>query len=152
MTIPDALRRGAMAVALLPVAGCDRQPERFHVATPGEHTLPAQPATGTHYAHSAWATVHRYLFPFGEQPYPQTRKIVVGQFDTANGELLGWFESRDASGAFVIPDADGSMYLSLSGTATSIGYYGVDPKLPGFLRANLEPRAGLVALKPAPSR
>ena len=80
------------------------------------------------------------------------RKIVVAQLDTANGELLGWFESRDSSGAFVIPDADGSIYLSLSGTATSIGYYGVDPKLPGFLRANLEPRAGLVALKPAPSR
>ena len=91
-----------------------------------------------------------YLFPFGDQPYPQTRKIVVTQLDTANGELLGWFDSRDSSGAFVIPDADGSMYLSLSGTATSIGYYGVDPRLPGFLRANLEPRAGLVALKPQP--
>jgi hypothetical protein len=59
MTIPDAVRRGALALALLLIAGCDKQPARFHVAAPGPQTLPAEPATGTHYAHSAWATVHR---------------------------------------------------------------------------------------------
>lgn len=90
-----------------------------------------------------------YRIPTGDQPYPQPRKILVAQLDTASGELTGWFESRDSSGAFVIPDVDGSIYLSLSGAATSISYYGVDPRLPGFLRAGFKPVAGLVALKPA---
>jgi outer membrane protein assembly factor BamB len=84
----------------------------------------------------------------GEQPYPQPRKVIVGQLDSASGELLGWFESRDSSGAFAVPDVDGRFYLTLSGAATSISYYGVDPKLPWFLRAGWKPEAGLVAMRP----
>ena len=48
-----------MALALLLIGGCDKQPVRFPVAAPGPQTLPTEPATGTHYAQSAWATVHR---------------------------------------------------------------------------------------------
>ncbi|MBW2275624.1 MAG: PQQ-binding-like beta-propeller repeat protein [Deltaproteobacteria bacterium] len=89
-----------------------------------------------------------YEISGGEQPYPQPRKVIVGQLDAASGELLAWFESRDSSGAFAVPDVDGSFYLTLSGAATSISYYGVDPKLPWFLRAGWKPQAGLVALRP----
>jgi len=89
-----------------------------------------------------------YRLPLGEAPYPQPRKVVVAQLDTGDGDLTGWFEARDSSGAFVIPDIDGNIYLSLSGAATSISYYGVDPQLPGFLRSGFLPRAGLVAYRP----
>ena len=84
----------------------------------------------------------------GELPYPQPRKVVVGQVDANTGELLAWFESRDTSGAFVVPDCDGSLYLTLSAAASSISYYGVNPKLPGFLQNDWKPQAGLVALAP----
>jgi hypothetical protein len=89
-----------------------------------------------------------YEIKGGEQSFPQPRKVIVGQLDPESGELVGWFESRDSASAFVIPDVDGSFYLTLSGAATSISYYGVDPKLPWFLRAGWKPQAGLVALKP----
>ena len=88
-----------------------------------------------------------YQIRGGEQGFPQPRKIIVAQLDANNGEVLGWFESRDASGAFVIPDSDGSLYLTLSGTPTSISYFGVNDKLPGFLRSELKPQGGLVALE-----
>ncbi|MDY0006866.1 MAG: PQQ-binding-like beta-propeller repeat protein [Spongiibacteraceae bacterium] len=84
----------------------------------------------------------------GADAYPQPRKVVVAQIDAATGEVLGTFESRDSSGAFVVPDAAGNFYLTLSATATSIAYYGVNPRLPFFLRNNFKPVAGLVALKP----
>jgi hypothetical protein len=84
----------------------------------------------------------------GEQDYPQPRKVLVGLVDPSNGELLTWFESRDTSGALAVPAPDGSIYLTLSGTASSISYYGVDPQLPGFLRADRKPEAGLVAYGP----
>lgn len=89
-----------------------------------------------------------YEISGGEQPYPQTRKVAVVQIDADSGELLGQFPARDSSGAFVIPDVGGQLYLSLSGAATSIGYYGVNPKLPFFLRTDLKPQGGLVAMKP----
>jgi outer membrane protein assembly factor BamB len=88
-----------------------------------------------------------YQIRGGEQGFPQPRKIIVAQLDASNGEVLGWFESRDASGAFVIPDSDGSLYLTLSGTPTSISYFGVNDKLPGLLRSELKPQGGLVALE-----
>ena len=90
-----------------------------------------------------------YVLPGGEQDFPQPHKIVVVQLNAANGNVLSWFEARDASGAFVIPDRHGYQYLSLSGTATSISYYGVNPQLPSFLRSDLKPEAGLVVMKPA---
>ena len=72
----------------------------------------------------------------------------MGQLGANTGELLAWFESRDTSGAFVVPDSDGSLYLTLSATASSVSYYGVNPKLPKFLQTELKPQAGLVALAP----
>ncbi|MBP8927167.1 MAG: hypothetical protein KBG75_15000, partial [Pseudomonadales bacterium] len=66
-----------------------------------------------------------------------------------DGAVLGWFEARDSSGAFVVPDANGRLYLTLSSAATSISYYGVDPKLPWFLRARIKPVGGFVAMAPA---
>ncbi|MCP4628906.1 MAG: PQQ-binding-like beta-propeller repeat protein [bacterium] len=93
-----------------------------------------------------------YEISGNEQAYPQPRKVVVGQLDTNNGELLAWFESRDTSGAFMVPDSDGSIYLTLSGAASSISYYGVNPKLPGFLQNDRKPQAGLVALAPIDKR
>jgi outer membrane protein assembly factor BamB len=89
-----------------------------------------------------------YEIPGGERPYPQPRKVVVGQLDPASGELLAFFSSRDTSGAFAVPDADGRWYLTLSGTSSSISYYGVNPQLPFFLRSDWKPQAGLVALAP----
>jgi len=84
----------------------------------------------------------------GDQAYPQPRKVVLGHLDEKSGRLLACVECRDTSAAFVVPDTDGSLYLTLSGTASSIGYYGVNPKLPKFLRTKLKPKAGLVALAP----
>lgn len=84
----------------------------------------------------------------GDQPYKQPRKVVVGQIDPENGTLLAWFDSRDTSGAFAVPDEDGRWYLTLSGTSSSISYYGVNPRLPGFLQSDLKSEAGLVALEP----
>jgi outer membrane protein assembly factor BamB len=84
----------------------------------------------------------------GDQLYPQPRKVVVARLDAATGDVRAHFESRDTSGAFVVPDADGSFYLTLSGAASSIAYYGVNPRLPWFLRVWRRPQGGLVALKP----
>lgn len=83
----------------------------------------------------------------GDQPYPQPRKVRVGQIDPESGDILASFESPDTSGAFFIPDLEGRAYLSLSGAASSIAYYGVNPKLPTFLRVDRKPTAGLVALR-----
>ena len=90
-----------------------------------------------------------YRLPIGEGEYPQPRKIVVVQLSLEDGAVLGWFEARDSSGAFVVPDANGRLYLTLSSAATSISYYGVDPKLPWFLRAGIKPVGGFVAMTPA---
>lgn len=83
----------------------------------------------------------------GDQPYPQPRQVRVGQIDPENGDIVASFESPDTSGAFFIPDIEGRAYLSLSGAASSIAYYGVNPKLPSFLRVDRKPKAGLVALR-----
>jgi len=83
----------------------------------------------------------------GDQPYPQPRQVRVGQIDPENGDIVASFESPDTSGAFFIPDLEGRAYLSLSGAASSIAYYGVNPKLPAFLRVDRKPTAGLVALR-----
>jgi outer membrane protein assembly factor BamB len=83
-----------------------------------------------------------------ERTFPQPRKTIVGQLDRDSGELLDWFESRDTSSAFVVPDIDGSLYLTLGGSASSISYYGVNPNLPRFLRSDWKPKAGLVAMAP----
>ncbi|MBB3047910.1 hypothetical protein FHR99_002176 [Litorivivens lipolytica] len=48
----------------------------------------------------------------------------------------------------VVPDADNNLYLTLSGTATSIFKYGVDPQLPFFLRSGFEPVGGIQVFKP----
>ena len=94
-----------------------------------------------------WAFLDlNYEIQGGEQDYPQPRRVVVAQLDPGSGEVQAWFDSRDTSGAFAVPDEDGSWYLTLSGTATSISYSGVDPMLPTFLRSEWTPRAGLVAL------
>ncbi|MGI9589755.1 MAG: hypothetical protein ACR2P8_00190, partial [Myxococcota bacterium] len=82
------------------------------------------------------------------QPYLQPRRVVVAQLDPADGHVQSWFPSRDTSGAFAVPDEDGRWYLTLSGTSSSISYYGVDPQLPFFLRAGWKPEAGLVVLAP----
>ena len=83
----------------------------------------------------------------GDQPYPQPRQVRVGQVDPETGEIVASFESPDTSGAFFIPDLGGRAYLTLSGAASSIAYYGVNPKLPSLLRVDRKPQAGLVALK-----
>lgn len=88
-----------------------------------------------------------YRIDGGEQPYKQPRRVVVAQLDPADGSVQAWFPSRDTSGAFAVPDEDGSWYLTLSGTSSSISYYGIDPKLPFFLRSGWKPEAGLVALR-----
>ncbi|MEE3328811.1 MAG: hypothetical protein VX252_15845, partial [Myxococcota bacterium] len=62
-------------------------------------------------------------------------------------DIVASFESPDTSSAFFVPDVDGQAYLTLSGAASSIAYYGVNPKLPSFLRVDRKPTAGLVALK-----
>jgi hypothetical protein len=92
-----------------------------------------------------------YRLPVGDGDYPQPRKIVVVHLALADGDVLGWFEARDSSGAFVIPDLDGRLYLTLSGAATSISHYGVDPELPAFLRAGTRPVGGIVAMVPLAS-
>jgi outer membrane protein assembly factor BamB len=89
-----------------------------------------------------------YKIGRGERSFPQPRKMMVGQLDSTTGELLGSFEIRDTSSAFVVPDRDGSLYLTLGAAASSISYYGVNPKLPFFLRADWKPKGGLVALAP----
>ena len=91
-----------------------------------------------------------YLLPFGDNPFPQARKFLLAHLDAADGALLGWVETRDASSAMVVPDHDGSVYLSLGGIISSVGHYGVDPRLPHLLRADRKPLAGLMALKPSP--
>ncbi len=83
----------------------------------------------------------------GDQPYPQPRQVRVGQIDSETGKILASFSSPDTSSAFLVPDLDGRSYLSLSGAASSIAYYGVNPKLPRFLRVKDKPVAGLVALR-----
>ncbi|MEE4144962.1 MAG: PQQ-binding-like beta-propeller repeat protein [Halieaceae bacterium] len=90
-----------------------------------------------------------YQISAGGQSFPQPRKVLVAQIDPSSGEVLGRFESRDTSGAFVVPDAQGNLYLTLSATSTSIAHYGVNPQLPSFLRTSLHPVGGLVALRPA---
>ncbi|MBK7169795.1 MAG: PQQ-binding-like beta-propeller repeat protein [Gammaproteobacteria bacterium] len=90
-----------------------------------------------------------YRLPVGEGDYPQPRKIVVVHLAPEDGSVLGWFEARDSSGAFVVPDVGGRLYLTLSAAATSISHYGVDPKLPWFLRAGIKPVGGLVAMVPS---
>ncbi len=88
-----------------------------------------------------------YRIDGGEQPYKQPRRVVVAQLDPEDGEVLAWFPSRDTSGAFAVPDEEGRWYLTLSGTSSSISYYGVDPQLPFFLRSGWRPEAGLVVLE-----
>jgi hypothetical protein len=88
-----------------------------------------------------------YRIDGGEQPYAQPRKVVVVQLDPADGRVLSWFPSRDTSGAFAVPDEEGRWFLTLSGTSSSISFYGVDPQLPFFLRSGWRPEAGLVALE-----
>lgn len=83
-----------------------------------------------------------------DKQFPQPRKVLVAHLDASSGELLDWFESRDASGAFVTPNSDGQLYLTLSGTPTSISYFGVNDKLPSLLRSDFKPIGGLVALAP----
>ena len=96
-----------------------------------------------------WAFLDlNYLIGSGDLQFPQTRKVVVVHLDEKNGEPLGWFESPDTSGAFVVPDADGTLYLTLSGAASSISYFGINDQLPFFLRSPLQPVGGLVALRP----
>ncbi len=90
-----------------------------------------------------------YQVDLGATPFPQPRKVVVAQIDPATGEVLATFDSRDASGAFVVPDAKGNQYLTLSATATSIFHYGVDPQLPFFLRSGFEPVGGIQVFRPA---
>lgn len=91
-----------------------------------------------------------YLLPVGDTPFPQARKFLLAHLDTADGALLGWTAIRDASSAMIVPDRDGSIYLSLGGVVSSIGHHGVDPRLPGLLRANRAPVGGLQALQPLP--
>jgi outer membrane protein assembly factor BamB len=99
-----------------------------------------------------WAFLDlNYEIGSDEQSFPQPRKIVVTHLDVNNGDVLGWFESPDSSGAFMVPNADGMIYLTLSGTATSISYFGINDQLPFFLRSPLRPQGGLVAFKPAGS-
>lgn len=93
-----------------------------------------------------------YLLPFGDNPFPQPRKFLVVHLDMADGRLLGWTESRDSSSALIVPDTDGSIYLSLGAAITSITRHGVDPRLPRLLRTDREPIGGLLALKPLPVR
>ena len=96
-----------------------------------------------------WAFLDlNYLIGSGDLQFPQTRKVVVVHLDGKSGEPLGWFESPDTSGAFVVPDADGTLYLTLSGAASSISYFGINDQLPFFLRSPLQPVGGLVALRP----
>jgi outer membrane protein assembly factor BamB len=96
-----------------------------------------------------WAFLDlNYMIGDGDQRFPQPRKIVVMHLDASSGEPLGWFESPDTSGAFVVPDTDGMLYLTLSGAASSISYYGVNEQLPFFLKSKLQPVGGLVALRP----
>ena len=95
-----------------------------------------------------WAFLDlNYMIGSGDQRFPQPRKIVVVHLDKDNGEPLGWFESPDTSGAFVVPNADGMLYLTLSGAASSISYFGINDQLPFFLRSPLQPVGGLVALR-----
>lgn len=84
-----------------------------------------------------------YVVDLGPSPFPQPRKVVVAQIDPETGDLIATFDSRDTSGAFVVPDKKGNMYLTLSGTASSVFKYGVDPELPFFLRSGLEPVGGI---------
>ena len=83
----------------------------------------------------------------GDQPYPQPRQVRVVQIDPETGDIVASFPSPDTSGAFFVPDTEGRAYLTLSGAASSIAYYGVNPKLPSFLRVDRKPTAGLVALR-----
>jgi len=43
----------------------------------------------------------------------------VVQLSLEDGAVLGWFEARDSSGAFVVPDANGRLYLTLSSAANA---------------------------------
>ena len=83
----------------------------------------------------------------GDQPYPQPRQVRVVQIEPETGDIVASFPSPDTSGAFFVPDTEGRAYLTLSGAASSIAYYGVNPKLPSFLRVDRKPTAGLVALR-----
>lgn len=89
-----------------------------------------------------------YAVDLGPSPFPQPRKVVVAQIDPVSGNLIATFNARDTSGAFVVPDAKGNMYLTLSATASSVFRYGVDPQLPFFLRSGLEPIGGIQVFKP----
>lgn len=82
-----------------------------------------------------------------EEAYAQPRRIVLAHLDAATGDYIGGVESPDASAAFAVPASDGSIYLTLGAASTSISYYGVNEKLPFFLRSGLRPTGGLVALK-----
>lgn len=93
-----------------------------------------------------------YLLPFGDDPFPQPRKFVLAHLDLRDGTLLGWTETRDASSALVVPDSDGSVYISQGGIISSITHHGVDPRLPRLLRADRRPTGGLQALKPLEAR
>lgn len=90
-----------------------------------------------------------YSVDLGPSPFPQPRKVVVVQIDPSTGDLLATFDARDASGAFVVPDAKGNLYLTLSATASSVFRYGVDPQLPFFLRSGLAPIGGIEVFRPA---
>lgn len=96
-----------------------------------------------------WAFLDlNYEIRGGERPYPQPRKVVLAQIDTATGDALAQIEVRDTSSAFVVPDVDGRMYLSLGAASSSIAYYGVNEKLPWPLRVRRKPVGGIVALAP----
>jgi outer membrane protein assembly factor BamB len=98
-----------------------------------------------------WAFMDlNYRISADGQDYPQPRKVILARLDPADGDVLGWFPVPDTSGALAVPDAQGNWYLSLTGTASSIAWYGVNPRLPGFLQTDLQPTAGLVALRPRP--
>ncbi|MEL7130494.1 MAG: PQQ-binding-like beta-propeller repeat protein [Pseudomonadota bacterium] len=89
-----------------------------------------------------------YLFERGEQNFRQPQAVWVFHLDAETGDVLGSFEAPGSSSAFVTPDQDGNLYMSLGEVTTTISTYGVNPRLPGPLKSDYAPTGGLVAFRP----
>jgi hypothetical protein len=103
-------------------------------------------------ARKVWLAVDiGYLLTIGEAQVPQAHRHAIVAVDPADGHLICATELPGSSSAFLVPNADGRIYVTLVAAATSMQYYGVNPALPEELRAPGPPRAGLVAYGPASS-
>ena len=93
-----------------------------------------------------WASIDLgYELPASGFVVPQA--VLLTAIDARDGSVVGTTPVRDTSAALIVPDAEGRIFLTLTGTSSSMAY-AVGSNFPESLRLPWVPLAGLVGLVP----